>query len=88
MLATTIKDHQGSWEDHIHATCMAYNTSIQQTTGYTPFFLMFARQPRNPVDLMFNPDALDTVLFPIISMLHWSKALLKKPTAVQESVRR
>lgn len=58
MLATTVtvKDHEGSWEG---AVCMAYNTSIQQTTGYSPFFLMYGRQAQIPVDLMFNPDSLD-----------------------------
>ena len=59
MLATTVKDHEGSWEDHICTVCMAYNTSIQQTTGYSPFFLMYGRQARIPVDLMFNPDSPD-----------------------------
>ena len=41
MLATTCKDHPFDWEDHIRKVCMAYNTSTQSTTGYTPFFLMF-----------------------------------------------
>ena len=55
MLATTVKDHQGSWEDHIRAVCLAYNTSVQTTTGYSPFYLMYGRQARIPViDIMFK----------------------------------
>ena len=54
MLSTTIKDYKGTWEDHIRAVCMAYNTSVQSTTGYTPFYLMFGRQARIPVDSMFG----------------------------------
>ncbi len=56
MLATSIKDCQGSWEGHIRAVCMAYNTSVQPTTGFTPFYLMFGRNARIPVDLMYGTN--------------------------------
>ena len=51
MLATVVKDHR-DWESHLRATCMAYNSSIQSTTGQLPFFLMFGRRARIPVDLL------------------------------------
>ena len=60
MLSTTIKDHQGSWEDHVQAVCLAYNTSVQPTTGYTPFYLMFGRQARVPIDIMFGDSPVVT----------------------------
>ena len=53
MLATTIKNHPPDWADHIRKVCKAYNTSIQATTGYSPFYLMFGRNARLPVDVMF-----------------------------------
>ena len=46
MLATTVKDHPQDWEDHIRKVCMAYNTCVHPTTGFTPFYLMFGRQAR------------------------------------------
>ena len=33
---------------------MAYSMSMQASTGYTPFFLMFERQARLPIDLMYR----------------------------------
>ena len=54
MLATHCKDHPWDWEQHIHKVCMAYNTSVNSTTGYTPFYLMFGRQARLPVDVMYG----------------------------------
>lgn len=56
MLATTTKDNPFNWEDHVRKVSLAYNSSIHPTTGYTPFYLMFGRQARLPVDLMFTTD--------------------------------
>ena len=42
------------WENHVQNVCMAYNTSVHSTTGFTPFFLMFGREVRLPVDLLFE----------------------------------
>ena len=56
MLATTTRDHPTDWESHINKVCMAYNTSIQLTTAYTPFYLMFRRQARIPADIMYGTD--------------------------------
>ena len=57
MLATTVKDHPLEWETHIRKLCMAYNTSVHPTTGYTPFFLMFGRQARIPLDITYTTPA-------------------------------
>ena len=55
MLATCTKDHPLDWEHHIQPVCMAYNSSVQSSTGYTPFYLMFGRQALLPVDVMYGP---------------------------------
>ena len=46
MLATTSRDHPFDWEDQLPKVCMAYNTSIHTSTGYTPFYMMFGREAR------------------------------------------
>ena len=56
MLATCSKDHPFDWEQHIRKACIAYNTSVNQSTGFTPFYLMFGRQARLPVDIMFGTN--------------------------------
>ena len=56
MLATTTKDNPFHWEDHVRKVCLAYNSSVHPTTRYTPFYLMFGRQARLPVDLTFSTD--------------------------------
>ena len=50
MLSTAARDNPFYWESHLRPLCMAYNTSVHPTTGFSPFFLMFGRQVRMPVD--------------------------------------
>ena len=54
MLATVVADHPFQWEDHVRTVCIAYNTSSHSTNGYAPFYLMYGRQARMPVDLMYG----------------------------------
>ena len=42
------------WPEHIGSVLIAYNATRSQVTGYSPYFLMFGRRPRLPVDLLFQ----------------------------------
>ena len=54
MLFTCVDGHPEDWEDQVRKACMAYNSSVHGTTGFTPFYLMFGRQARIPTDLMYG----------------------------------
>lgn len=54
MLATTTWSHPFDWEDQLPKVYMAYNTSVHASTDYTPFFFMFGRQARLPIDLVYG----------------------------------
>eukprot|EP00731_Ephydatia_muelleri_P000583 Em0001g583a len=64
MLATATADHSLDWEECLPKVCFAYNTSVQTSTGYTPLYLMFGRQAKLPVDLMYGMDNTPDVELP------------------------
>ena len=52
MLATAAHDQPFNWEEHLRSLCIAHNSSVHPTTGYTPFYFTFGWQARMPVDVM------------------------------------
>ena len=64
MLSKSVGDYPSQWEHHIRRLCLAYNTSVNPTTGHTPFFLMFGRQVRMPVDIMYGTPGVSSAPVP------------------------
>ena len=56
MLADTTHSHPFDWENQLPKVCMAYNTSVYASTGYTPFFFMFGRPARLHIDLVYGTE--------------------------------
>lgn len=54
MLGTLKTQEKTQWKDFVKPLVQAYNCTKHETTGFTPYELMFGRQPRLPVDLIFN----------------------------------
>ena len=54
MLGTLPEDKIINWQDWVSTLCHAYNCTVTKVMGYSPYFLMFGRQPRIPVDEVFD----------------------------------
>lgn len=55
MLRSVIDFTQDDWDEHLAAAELAFNSSKNETTGFTPFYLMFGREARLPIDLALAP---------------------------------
>jgi hypothetical protein len=54
MLKTLETDQTRQWHLLVNKLVHAYNCTRNDSTGFSPFFLLYGRAPRLPVDLMFG----------------------------------
>jgi hypothetical protein len=52
LFATSVNENQRNWSDCLPYVAYAYNTAYHTSTTFTPFFLMFLREPRMGIDMV------------------------------------
>ena len=53
MIGKLEEDKKACWSEHLPELLMAYNTTCSAVTGYSPYYLLFGRRTRIPVDYLF-----------------------------------
>ena len=82
MLSIAAQDLERDWDLQLPLLMMAYRTSVQESTGTTPFSLMFGREARFPIDVMFClPPAEEPV-----SPIHYALLLRQRMEAAYHRV--
>lgn len=51
MLVKYVYDKKSLWDEYIDTCVYAYNSSVHESTEYSPFELMFGRKARLPIDI-------------------------------------
>ena len=53
MIGKLEEDKKACWSEHLLELLLAYNTTCSTVTGYSPYYLLFGRRSRIPVDYLF-----------------------------------
>ena len=53
MIGKLEEDRKACWSKHLPELLLAYNATPSTVTGYSPYYLLFGRRPRIPVDYLF-----------------------------------
>ena len=53
MIGKLEEDKKACWSKHLPELLLAYNTTHSTVTGYSPYYLLFGRRSRIPVDYLF-----------------------------------
>ena len=59
LLSHYVADHQRDWDVQLPAMLMAYRSTTQSSTGYTPAYLLFGREVCLPQDVAYGLPELD-----------------------------
>ena len=54
MLGTLSEEEKSDWKSHLGCMTHAYNCTKHASTTYYPYYLMFGRHPRLPIDVEFG----------------------------------
>ena len=60
MLGTLVEEKKSNWSQYLSTLTHAYNCTKNDSTGYSPHFLMFGREPLLPVDVTYGLKHADS----------------------------
>ena len=60
MLRSMSENKKIRWKEHVNKMTFAYNCTRHDSTGFSPFELLFGRKPRLPIDIIFGNSKVTT----------------------------
>ena len=81
MLAQYVSANQKDWDVWIPSVLFAYRTAVHDSTGFSPYKLLFGREPKQPIDFQIplpTKEPSDT------TSIHYFSALKRTLDSIQE----
>ena len=72
MLGTLPADFKNKWAQHISTLTYAYNCTRSNATGFSPYYLLYGRQPLLPIDIeygVFTPELSEAITYKYVQEL-------------------
>ena len=89
-IAMYVNSRHTDWDVYLKAVCYAYNTTVcNESTQFTPFYLMYGRVPLNHIDAMVLPPVhpSDTVREAIVKLQEAREMARQNIIQVQETMK-
>ena len=88
MLRTLPEDQKCKWKDSVNKVVHAYNCTVNNATGFSPFYLLFGRSPRLPIDLIFGTSLSKSTGCYRQYVQQWQGAMKEAYTKAMENSRK
>ena len=75
-----VAKNQKDWDEFIPLILFAHRTSVLDATGDSPFYVLYGREPRLPIDVKYLPPAADDLS---TSVLDYPKRAVEKVELAQ-----
>ncbi|XP_051777065.1 gypsy retrotransposon integrase-like protein 1 isoform X1 [Erpetoichthys calabaricus] len=91
-LRQVMTEKQADWDDHLDPVLFVFRTSVNATTKFTPFFLMFNREASYPAEIEFDSGKEEQVQdMPVCSVkqdiaIEFAAAIQEQQNAVKQMV--
>ena len=72
MLGTLPADFKSKWPQHISTLTYAYNCTRSNTTGFSPYYLLYGSQPLLPIDIEYGvltPELSEAITYKYVQEL-------------------
>ncbi|UYV66785.1 K02A2.6-like [Cordylochernes scorpioides] len=91
MISMYIDEKHQNWDEILPFVTFAYNSSVQETTGYSPYFLIHGREPLTFLDSTFDwpevppkPGDFDDYISNLLTIVEESKKISMARTMARQ----